>query len=265
MQMIAGSKMRRAQERVLAGRPYSDKLRAVLAALAHNQPAGGDALHPLLEHRPVQRALVVHITPDPGLCGGLPSNINRTVGQFILRSEVPVTAVTVGRKGRDFMVRAGRDVHAVFTDLSDRPTLADTLPITHMVEQLYNSREVDQVHLAYTQFVNTLVQLPVVSQLLPIDTGELETPGAPVDFLYEPSAPQVLGALLPRFLEMQVYHAILEGIASEQSARMVAMRSATDAANDMVSELTLEMNKVRQESITNELLDIVGGVAALEG
>jgi len=262
MQMIAASKMRRAQQMTLDGRPYAEKMRGVLADLAA-QPAEAEEVHPLLRHREVQRIQIIHITPDRGLCGGLNSNLNRTSGRFVLEQAAPVSVVTVGRKGRDFMVRYGRDVRAVFTDIGDRPTVTDILPIAHLAIEDYTSGNVDQVMVTYAQFVSTAVQRPVMQQLLPVEPATLE-PGQAVGYIYEPDSLTVLGALLPRFVEMQLYHAVLESIASEHSARMVAMRNATDNANDMMDSLTLMLNKVRQESITKELLDIVGGVAALE-
>ena len=163
------------------------------------------------------------------------------------------------------MVRSGQEVTAAFTDISDRPAMADAMPISHMLVQMYTQGGVDQVVLAYSRFVNMLVQQPTLVPVLPVEPQEVASPGAAAGYLYEPAAPLVFDALLPRFLEMQVYHAVLENNASEQSARMVAMQNATEAAGDMVDALTLEMNKERQESITNELLDIVGGVAALRG
>ncbi|MCH8223056.1 MAG: ATP synthase F1 subunit gamma, partial [Chloroflexi bacterium] len=217
----------------------------------------------LMERPPVRRVLVVHIPPDRGLCGGLPGNMNRATGQFVLRQEAHVSVITVGKKGRDFMVRTGRDVKAVFTDLGDRPSLADTMPIIHMVEESYTSGEVDQVFVAYPEYVSVLVQRPVISQVLPVEPPEGGTAEAGAGYIYEPSDRAVYAALVPRFLQMQVYHAVLESIASEQSARMVAMRNATDNASDMAEGLTLQLNKVRQEGITRELLDIIGGVAAL--
>ncbi len=265
MQMIAASKMRRAQEQALAARPYADKIHQVLSSITGQRAQGDELVHPLLERRPVRKSLVVHLTPDKGLCGGLPGNLNRRTAQFILGNEQPVSLLTVGRKGRDFMIRTGQDVVGAFIGLTDRPTLADTLPITQMMERLYTDREVDQVLLVYAQFVNVVVQQPTVVQILPVEPPEASSSGTGAGYLYEPDEQQIFGALLPRFLEMQVYHAVLESIASEQSARMVAMRNASEAANDMVDALTLDMNKVRQESITNELLDIVGGVVALEG
>ncbi len=262
MQMIAASKMRRAQQLSIAGRPYSEKMRTVLADLA-SQAGEDEQSHPLLQKRDVQRIQIVHITPDRGLCGGLPSNLNRAAGLFILQKELPVSILSVGRKGRDFMARTGRDLRAVFTDLGDRPTLEDTLPIARLAIEDYVSGLADEVYLAYSVFVSTATQRPTMQRLLPVEPAELE-PGQAVGYIYEPHSLQVLGELLPRFVEMQIYHAMLESVASEHSARMVAMQNATDAANDMVDGLTLLLNKVRQESITKELLDIVGGVAALE-
>jgi F-type H+-transporting ATPase subunit gamma len=263
MQMIAASKMRRAQLSTFAGRPYAQKILEVLANLMA-QPTEAEDIHPLLRKRDVKSIQFIHITPDRGLCGGLVSNLNRAASQFILGSHVPVSVVTVGKKGRDFMVRSRRDVKAVFTGTPDRPGIADISAIARLAIDDYTSGQVDRVVVSYTEFVNTAVQRPVVEQLLPVQPAELRA-GEAVGYIYEPASLQVLGALLPRFVEMQIYHAVLEAIASEQSARMVAMRNATDNANELVDSLTLLMNKVRQEAITKELLDIVGGVAALEG
>ena len=261
MEMIATSKMRRAQERGLAGRPYSEKIRQVLADLAA-LPREGEALHPLLQRRPVTKIAIVHITPDRGLCGGLNTNINRKTATFILGQSVPVTLITVGRKGRDFMRRYGRDIRADFAGLGDRPSLLDTLPISRIIIDDYTSGIIDLVYLVYAQFFSTMVQRPIIQQILPVEPAEIPQ-AQNVDYIYEPEPASVLGGLLPRFVEMQVYHAILESIASEQSARMVAMRNATDNASELIEELTLMYNKARQESITKELLDITGGAAAL--
>ncbi len=262
MSMIAASKMRRAQEMALMGRPYHDRMRELLADLAA-QPQEEENAHPLLQRREVKRVELVHITPDRGLTGGLNSNLNRRSGQFILDHDGKVSVVAVGRKGRDFMVRYRRDVRAVFIDLGDRPTLADMTPIAHLVIEEYTERRVDAVYVTFANFINTTVQRPEVVQLLPVKPADLR-PQEAVGYIYEPDSLPVLSALLPRFVEMQLYHLVLEGIASEQSARMVAMRNATDNASVMVDDLTLEMNKIRQETITSDLLDIIGGVAALE-
>jgi F-type H+-transporting ATPase subunit gamma len=264
MSLVAASKMRRAQNAVLEGRPYSEKIREVIADLAAQPPDDDAATHPLLQVRPVQRIGVVAITPDRGLAGGLHSTVNRRVAQFILQNEAQVRTVVVGRKGRDFMVRSGQDVQAVFTDLGDRPVLTDTSPISGMVIDSYEQGEVDEVYLVYSRFVSTMSQQAVVEKLLPVDPTPLDA-SQRSGYIYEPDTLAVLGTLLPQFVDMEVYHAILEAIASEQSARMVAMRSATDNASELVGDLTIVMNKLRQDSITNELLDLIGGQIALEG
>ncbi len=261
MEMIAASKMRRAQAAVLAGRPYSEKIQEVIAHLAA-QPVEQDVVQPLLDQREVNRILVVQITPDRGLCGGLHSNLNRRVAQFITLQSIPVSIISVGRKGRDFMIRYGQDVKAAFTGLGDRPVVADTSVISRMVVDDYSEGTFDQVFISYMKFVSTTVQQPVVRQLLPIVPAELQATQR-VGYIYEPDASTVLESLLPRFVEMEIYHAVLELIASEQSARMVAMRNATESATEMVSDLTLLANKVRQETITSELLDLISGAAAV--
>jgi len=261
MEMVATSKMRQAQQRGLAGRPYAEKITQVLADLAA-LPDAGRVLHPLLQRRPVAKVCIVHITPDRGLCGGLNASLNRKTAGFILEQSVPVTLITVGRKGVDFMRRHGRDVRAEFAQLGDHPTLLDTLPISRIIIDDYTSGVVDLVYLVYARFISTMTQRPVLRQILPVEPAAI--PGVQnVDYIYEPGAEVVLSGLLPRFVEMQVYHAILESIASEQSARMVAMRSATDNANELIDDLTLAYNKARQESITREILDISGGAEAL--
>lgn len=261
MEMVAASKMRRAQERTMAARPYAEKMQQVLADLAA-QYRFGEEVHPLLQKREVNRIALIHITPDRGLCGGLVANINRSVAGFILEQNVLITTVVVGRKGRDFMIRSGQEVRAEFTQLGDRPSIVDIQPITHIVIDDYTNGLIDEVYVSYTRFVNTMNQRPVLWRLLPVEPTAIE-PGQNVEYIYEPSPAEVLAELLPRFVEKELYHVILEAIASEQSARMVAMRSATDNAKEIVEELTLTYNKVRQEMITKELLDMVGGVAAL--
>jgi F-type H+-transporting ATPase subunit gamma len=261
MEMIATSKMRKAQERGLAGRPYAEKIMQVMADLAALRREG-EEMHPLLQARPVKKIGILHITPDRGMCGGLNTNINRTAASFILEQEVPVSLVAVGRKGRDFMRRYGREIRAEFINLGDRPGWLDTLPISRIIIDDYTSGEIDRVYLVYPQFISTMVQKPTILQILPVEPAEIPI-AQNVDYIYEPGPAEVLGQLLPRFVEMEVYHAILESIASEQSARMVAMRNATESANELIEELTLMYNKARQETITKELLDITGGAAAL--
>ncbi|MFC1940546.1 ATP synthase F1 subunit gamma, partial [Chloroflexota bacterium] len=201
-------------------------------------------------------------TPDRGLCGGLNAGINRSTGSFILEQGVPSTLVGVGRKGLDFMRRHGRDIRAEFTGIGDYPSFLDTLPISRIIIDDYTNGVIDAAYLAYARFGSTIVQKPVVERILPVEPAEVPK-AQNVDYIYEPSPDVVLAELLPRFVEMQIYHAILESIASEQSARMVAMRNATDNARELIDDLTLMYNKARQESITKELLDIAGGVEAL--
>ena len=263
MSLIAASKMRRAQNATVQGRPYAQKIQEVIAHLAA-QPQEEGALHPLLAVRPVNRVGLLVITPDRGLAGGMHAAINRQAAQFILEQQAPVRSIALGRKGRDFMARYGQDLLAVFTDLGDRPVVEDTLPLSRMIIDQFTAGEMDAVYLGYTRFVSTVVQRPVVEKLLPVEPGALSG-AARSGYIYEPDALTVLGELLPQFVDMEVYHALLESIASEQSARMVAMRNATDNAKSLAEDLTLVMNKLRQDSITNELLDLVGGQIALEG
>jgi F-type H+-transporting ATPase subunit gamma len=265
MEMISAVKMRKAQQRALAGRPYAEKLNFVLSDLAAAQVGlENEQRHPLLQRREVKKIEVIHFTPDRGLCGGLVSNINRVTASFQLSQTVPVALVTVGKKGRDFMVRYGRDVRASFVRLGDNPTIADILPIAHIVMEDYTNKEVDAVYLAYTDFVSTLVQKAVLHQLLPVEPPKAEGGVGTFEYIYEPNQLEIFNALLPRFVEMQLYHAVLEALASEHSARMVAMRNATENAKEMTESLTLMLNKARQEMITTELLDITGGVTAME-
>lgn len=263
MQLIAASKMRRAQQMVLAGRPYSEKIQGLLSDLSAVHSPEEDELVPLLEVRPVRRTGLLLVTPDRGLCGGLVSNMNRATGEAIRDADGDVVVIAVGRKGRDFIVRSGSELQAVFENIGDRPTLEETRPISSLVIREFREQSVDRVWLGFARFVNTAVQRPEITTLIPVAPAEVEAVHA-AGYIYEPDAAAVLEELLPRYVEMEVYHAILEAIASEHSARMVAMKNATDAANDLIADLTLELNKVRQESITSEILDIVGGVAAVE-
>jgi F-type H+-transporting ATPase subunit gamma len=261
MEMIATAKMKRAQDQAQAGRPFAEKIEQVIANLAVHPQVGGQT-HPLLERREVKKIAVIHITTDRGLCGGLNANMNRLVAGFMLEQSVPVDLVTVGRKGRSFMLRSGQNIRAEFTGMSDRPTLMETLPISRVVIEDYGKGEIDLVYLAYPRFVTTMVQRPTMEVLLPVEPVDLP-PAQRGEYIYEPEPNVVLNELLPRFVEMEVYHAILELIASEQSARMVAMRSASDNARDVIEDLTLTLNKARQETITNEICDICGGSEAL--
>ncbi|MEX0785392.1 MAG: ATP synthase F1 subunit gamma [Dehalococcoidia bacterium] len=265
MELVAASKMRRAQQRALAGRPYAERLTWVLADLAETLPhTDPDTLHPLLQKREVRNSAIILITPNRGLCGGLPANVNRRATALTMELGTPVSLVAVGRKGRDFFRRTNVAIRADFTDLGDYPEYLEILPIARLVIDDYLAGQIDRVQIVYPYFVNTMTQEPRVRQLLPVEPPE-EAATQAVDYIYEPGREAVLEELLPRYIEMQIYEAILEGIASEQSARMVAMRNASEAADDMIEELTLTYNKARQEQITTELLDIVGGVEGLQG
>ncbi len=265
MELVAASKMRRSQLNALAARPYAERLSWVLADLAETLPQIDPAdRHPLIQVREEIRTVdLILVTPNRGLSGALPGNLMRRAAQFITEREgTAVRVCAVGRKGRDFMRRTGQEIVAEFTELGDYPSYDETRPIAQVVIEDYIKRAADEAWIIYGEFVNTVMQQPQARRLLPIEPPtEAETEA--IDYIYEPGRAEVLAELLPRYLERQVYDAILEAGASEQSARMVAMRNATDSANELVEDLTLEYNKARQESITNELLDIVGGVEAL--
>ena len=262
MSLVAGSKMRRAQQMALAHRPYAEQLDYLLSDVVQGirTATEEEALHPLLERREIKTHGLVVLTPDRGLCGGLPTNLIRRAGNLL--TEQPATKIiSVGRKGVDFF-RRSHQLIGEFTRLGDYPSYEDALPIARLVMDAYISHEVDSVAIVYPHFVNTVLQRPAVMQLLPVIPPE-SAEATNVEYIYEPDAQSVLANLMPRYVEVEVYRAVLEMAASEQSARMVAMRNATDAAQELIEELTLLRNKVRQEQITKELLDITGGVEAM--
>ncbi len=261
MEMVATAKMRRTQQQALAGRPYTEKIRQVIADIAI-EPAIRGKMLPLLEKREVKKIAIIHIGTDRGLCGGLNTNLNRLLAEFILQQKSAVTVVTVGRRARAFSRIAKLDVRAEFSGISDRATMRETMPVSRVVIEDYSKGDVDLVYLAYPRFVSTVVQKPTIEILLPIEPATLP-PGQVAEYIYEPDPFTVLNELLPRFVEMEVYHAVLELIASEQSARMVAMRNAGDNAEDLTKDLKLSLNKARQEMITKEICDISGGAEAL--
>lgn len=266
MEMIAAAEMRRAQQATQASRAYSEKARAVMQYVA-TEPGRSKLLHPLLEERSQVNALaVVLYTADRGLAGAYNVNVIRKTTDFIKPFEKEgkqVRLITVGKRGRDLMRRFGKEVVADFSDMGTRPEIAQVSALARAALDEFLSGRADQVHLAYTDFVNVLRQTPTIKQVLPIEQAEIKYEGAPQVYLYEPNAEQLLAQVLPRFVEVQIYQALLESIASEQAARMVAMRNATDNAKELIESLTLLRNKVRQASITKEILDIVGGAEAL--
>ena len=268
MQMVAASKMRRAQEQVVATRPYTEKAWQVLTDLA-SQRGVDEQVHPLLEVREdIQTVGMLLITADKGLCGSYNHNMIQAAATFIKELPYPVKLVTVGKRGRDSMWRVGQQIVAEFSDLPPRPGLLHITPIAHTVMDGFLSRQFDVVYLAHTDFINTLMQRPAIGQLLPIHplhlgvmpVSEYRGPQATptiVEYIYEPDPRTILDTVLPRFTELQVYQAVLESLASEHSARMVAMRNATENANELLGDLTLTYNRARQEAITREMLDIV--------
>ncbi len=262
MSMIAASKLRRTQDAATQGRSYADSMSEMVSNVM-SQARDDELSQPLAEPREVTNVGLVLITPDRGLTGGLNSNVLRSVGDFVGLQSVPVKVVALGKKGIDFARRSGLELIGELSGISDRPTSSDTSPISKAIIDGFINGQVDSIHVAYAQFVNTTMQRPTVIQLAPVVTPEISN----VDnqgYIFEPNANEVLTELLPRYIETLIHHAVLEASASEQSARMVAMNQATDNANEMVDDLTLLMNKLRQETITKELLDIVGGVAAIE-
>ncbi len=258
MQVVSASKMRRAQSATLASRPYEERLRSVLNELA---PFADPEAHPLLARRPVTRAAVVLITTDRGLVGALNVNVLRTTLRFA-QGFPAVTFVGVGRKGIGALRRLRRQVTAEFSNLGDRPSTADTNVIARVAVEEFTAGRVDEVHLAFTRFVNTIRQEPTVRRLLPLAPPE-ERGVRRLQYIFEPDPATVLGVVLPRLIEMSIYQAVLESLASEHSARMVAMRNATENAGELIDELTLAMNKARQWRITKEMLEIASGAEAL--
>ena len=268
LQLVAASKMRRAQDRATQGRPYAEKIQGVLASLASTGEAGeDDGKHPFLVQRPVKNIGILHITPDRGLCGALNSNLNREAASFVAETNEPVSMFAVGIKGRDFFLISELNLAAEFTELGDYPALTQTQTVAKVIMEDYLNGRVDKVFISFGEFINTVNQQPVIKQLLPVIPPE-QADGEADDaltqeYIFEPNPLLVYERLLPRYVIMQVHSAILESAASEQSARMVAMKNATDNASDIESELTLTYNKVRQEQITSDLLAIVGGAEAL--
>lgn len=268
MQMVAASRMKRAQDAILAARPYSDELRDALARVAG---AVGEEVDPLLARRPVRRIGLVVITTDRGLVGSLNANAVRAVLRHITEEasargeQAEISAITVGRKGRDALRRAGVPIAAHFAQLGDRPTFADVTPIARLVTEDFLAGTYDRIEIAFSAFINTLVQRPVMRTVLPVERPkmgdqEIETND---EYLFEPSPEAVLSRLLPHFVAVDIYRAVLENRASEQSAQMVAMRSATDNAHELIGDLTLVYNKTRQANITREMTEIASGAEAL--
>ncbi|MEP6602665.1 MAG: ATP synthase F1 subunit gamma [Spartobacteria bacterium] len=266
MQMVAASKMRRAQQHALAGRPYSGLMNKVLVSL---QKRTDPKLHPLLQIRPLKKELVVVISSDKGLAGALNTNLLREAGQF---DTAQTDYLVSGRKARQFVARTKRNMLADF-ELKDAPTFVETKPIASFAIEKFLSGEVDKVSVLYSHFVNTINQQPTLRTLLPISPFDLpqaqgdgsaqESVDPMIEYTFEPTPERVLDVILPYYVQYQVFQMVLDARASEHSARMVAMKNATDNAKEFIKDLTLEYNKMRQASITTELLEIATAQMAL--
>ena len=266
MKLVAAAKLRRAQERILAARPYASKMAELLGNLVGAASAGDGEGHPLLERREGPRRQIVIITADRGLAGAFNSNVLRNSLAFIRASNVTeVTLVVVGRKARDFYRRRQWTVKRDMIGFWDRLAYNHACELADQFMAQYLDNEVDEVYLIYNEFRSVAVQRPVRQQLLPIPRTETEGQGTAetVDYIYEPDPATILGDLLPRHVRMQVFRALMESLAGEYGARMTAMEAATKNAKEMIDILTIQYNKARQEKITKELLDIVGGAEAL--
>ncbi|MDO4231807.1 MAG: F0F1 ATP synthase subunit gamma [Lautropia sp.] len=266
MEMVSVSKMRKAQERMRHARPYADKVRNIAAHLSTANP---EYVHPFMVKRDtVKKVGIILVTSDKGLCGGLNTNIFRAVTNKMLELEkagIDFEATTIGAKGMGFMQRAGVHLVSHLIQYGDRPSFDALVPVIKVQIDAFVKGEIDQIFLVYTRFVNTMTQAPVVEQLLPLHADKLGKPDAGYswDYIYEPNPRAVLDELMIRYIEGLIYQALAESIASEHSARVVAMKAASDNAKKIINELQLSYNKARQAAITQELSEIVGGAAAV--
>jgi len=274
MQMVATSRMRKAQERVEQARPYSEQLRALVSRLARASEADlGDGAA-LMIQRPVRKIGYLLVSPDRGLCGALPTNVNRKAAISVVEVQrelekdggerASVDFIAVGRKGRDFVLRSPYNLIAEFTNYGDRPSMNDASAIAQVAMDAFHKGEVDVVYLVYPKFINTVTQTPTVVKLLPVEPpADEDKTSKNVEYIYEPDPQSLFEALLPRYVDLQVYHAVLETLASQWSAQMVAMKNATDSAKELLEDLKLTYNKARQASITTQILEVVSGAEAL--
>jgi len=270
MELVAASRLRRAQMRVTAARPYAEAIRKLVAELGAAAPSAGGALHPLLVQRDVHRVGVLLVTPDRGLAGALNTNVIRrgteVIGEYERAEGQSVEVVTVGRKGQDFLARRGRKLLGTFTGMVASVKYDDVIPIARVITDSFINGSIDRAVLVYPRFISTLSQRPEVVQLLPITAPEPESGQERprrLDYIFEPDPQSILEQLLPRYVEVLIYQAVLETAASFFSAQMVAMRNATDNANDLVESLSLTYNKVRQANITREVTEIASAAEAM--
>ena len=263
MEMVAASKMRKAQDRMSSARPYADKMRNVVAHIAR---ANSEYKHSFLLEREVRKAGFILVTTDRGLCGGLNGNLFRQAlakFQELGQQGTEIEMVVIGNKGNAFFSRIGGKITGQVTQIGDSPKLEDLIGAVKVMTDAYTEGRVDKVYLVYNQFVNRMTQTPIFEQLLPLAPSDAEELTHHWDYLYEPEAREMMDHLLTRYIESLVYQGVVENIACEQAARMVAMKSASDNAGKLIDELQLVYNKARQAAITQELSEIVGGAAAV--
>jgi F-type H+-transporting ATPase subunit gamma len=262
MKMVSAAKLRRAQERVLSSRPYAAMLRQVLSNVAAAAPAGEEGVSPLLSERPENRVLVILLTSDRGLAGAFNTNLIRAAQAFANeRSGATVEFETIGRKGRDYFARRRWRITGEHIGILGKPAYNDAAAIGQKVAQRVIDDEIDAVYLIYNEFKSVIAQKLTITKILPV-AAPAET--EPVDYIYEQPPERLLEALLPKYIEVQIYTAMIETAAAEHAARMTAMDSASSNAADMIERLTLYMNRVRQASITREIIEVVSGASALE-
>lgn len=266
MEMVAASKMRRAQDRMSATKPYADRMRTVIGHIA-NADTDYEYQHPFMEEREVRRVGYIVVSTDRGLCGGLNANLFKEALKSVLpwqKEGVDVDVCAIGRKGAGFFRKSGMNLLATTSGIGDKPEVQDVIGTVQAMLDKYIDGDLDRVYLVGNEFINTMVQKPVVEQLLPVVQAEDTTQRKDMwDYLYEPSPRVLLDKMFNRYIESLVYQAVVENLACEQSARMMAMKNATDNAADMMDELALEYNKARQAAITQELSEIVSGAAAV--
>jgi F-type H+-transporting ATPase subunit gamma len=261
MKTVSAAKLRRAQERVFSARPYADQLKKVLANLTARQE---DLSHPLLEVRPEQRILFIVVTADRGLCGAFNSNITRTAQVFLHdHSGQEIKVLAVGRKGRDFFRRRHVPIRAEFVNIFSRLDYGNAKDIAETVMQAYSDAEVDAVYILYNEFKSVIQQRIVVEKVLPLSRMDIDRSEPQTDYIFEQPPQEIFNRMLPRYVEIQIYRALLESAAAEHGARMASMDTASRNAGDMIDSLTLNMNRIRQAAITREIIEVVSGAGAL--
>ena len=263
MQMVAASKMRRAQERMQATRPYAEKIQNVISHLAHAHP---EYHHPFLAEREVRRVGVIIVSTDRGLCGGLNINLFKQVITAMKHwhtDGIDIDLTLIGSKSNAFFKRLGGNVVATAVGLGDAPSIIELIGTVKVMLDAYAEARIDRLYVAYNKFINTMTQQPVLEQLIPVQGSEDKELESHWDYIYEPDSKPVMDALMIRYIESLVYQGVVDNLACEQAARMVAMKSATDNAGNLIEELQLVYNKARQAAITQEISEIVGGAAAV--